>query len=765
MKDACSLSSRIRLLAHALAAQTPNWVWVAVTGLLGSALLLLRSEPLPPWLFLPLLLLLPWMGRQRLTLLLSIALLSAMALDYALGWHQRLSVEVKALDLQGEIVGQPQQSPALARFDLRPEAETVGLLRVVWYRPDQPLRTGQCWRFRLQLRPPHGSLNPGGLDYEAWLFRQAYAAQASVRVARPCDERDPLPAASARPHFADLGSVRAVASLHALLLGERSGMTDQDWTVLRRTGTSHLFAISGLHLGLMAGFGFFLGLLMWRLLLWRVLPRQRDVGVAAAVLVACAYAYVAGFGVPVQRALLMCLLGLLAVLSGRRKQMITIWAFALVVVMALEPKVVLSAGFWLSFLAALAIILYLQAFPEQGRLRQLLGIQLYLSLVLAPLSLFFFGGVAWLGLPVNLLLVPAFGVLLPVLLGAFMMARLLHWDGPLQLMLSVLEWLWQILERLAAVPGGYVHHSAPSLALLMVVMIGLLALPLLRLRGRVLTLILLLPLLLKGPVRPPDGAFWLWVWDVGQGQSVLVQTRHHAVLYDAGPAWAQGYDAGERVVVPAMHALGVRRLDRMLISHADMDHAGGAGAVAAALPIGERLGSGGQACRAGQAWAYDGVRFEVLHPAGAQGKDNNLSCVLRVVAASERAALLSGDIERLAELELLSRQAILRADVLLVPHHGSATSSSAEFIDAVTPRLALVSAGWRNRWNFPRPEVLARYRAAQVPLFISGASGAMKVEVGGELALRAWRASRPRLWREPMSQDAAGASHRLSFMP
>ncbi|HZY34212.1 MAG TPA: DNA internalization-related competence protein ComEC/Rec2, partial [Rhodanobacter sp.] len=258
--------------------------------------------------------------------------------------------------------------------------------------------------------------------------------------------------------------------------------------------------------------------------------------------------------------------------------------------------------------------------------------------------------------------------------------------------------------------------------------------------------------------RPAEGAFQVWVLDVGQGLSVLLRTRDHVLVYDAGARYPSGFDLGEAVVLPSIHALGISRLDMLMISHGDNDHAGGAEVVADAFPDAQRFTGEPsrmrvpmQQCVAGQGWQWDGVRFRVLNPArGAGDRDNDSSCVLLVEGRGGR-LLLTGDISSKMEPQVAAALGTGPSPVMLVPHHGSKTSSSAAFIAAVRPRLALVSAGWHNRFGHPKPEVLARYADAHVPVFDTARQGAMVLDFPADTPPRrepGWRQRQARYWRE-----------------
>jgi len=319
---------------------------------------------------------------------------------------------------------------------------------------------------------------------------------------------------------------------------------------------------------------------------------------------------------------------------------------------------------------------------------------------------------------------------------------------------------WWLLEQMAACPGAHWYLPEVRFWALLLALCG--AVWLFMPRGvplRWFGLVLFLPLLWPPLARPATGAFTVWVLDVGQGLSVVLRTGSHALVYDAGARYPSGFDLGEAVVTPSLHALGIGRLDMLMISHADNDHAGGAAAVAAAFP-GARRYAGEVArmhvpmapCLAGQAWSWDGVRFRVLNPRSARQspRDNDRSCVLLVEGGGGR-LLLAGDISDRIEPRVAAAVDQGPGPVLLVPHHGSSSSSSVGFIAALRPRLAIVSAGWRNRFGHPRPDVLQRYAAAGVPVLNTATAGAVEVDFPAAApphVVARWRHREARYWRE-----------------
>lgn len=640
-------------------------------------------------------------------------------------------------------------------------------IRASWYRTPETLRGGECWRLRLKLKAPHGSQNPNGFDYEGWLFRQGIAATATVRAAERCEPQGFYPVLRLRQGIRDrlqaaLPASPARAVLTALVLGDASGLRDADWAAFRRTGTSHLVAISGFNLAIVAGFAFWL--LRWAWGAWQPLTQRLPAQQAAALgaaLIATIYALLAGFEPPVTRALAMLLIALAALCLNRLASPYRVLALAWGAILLADPFAVLSAGLWLSF-GAVAAILWISS----GRLgrepgwRLALRVQLMLSLLLAPLTLFFFQGTAWIAPFVNLVAVPWFALLTPLAL----VAVLLLWIVPplavplLQLTDRALAVTHTALQALAETHGDSWLAAAPAPAALALALLA--ALLLVAPRGvplRVFAVLCLLPLCLPRQTAPARG-YTLTALDVGQGLAVVVRTANHTLLFDAGPASADGFDAGQSVVVPYLLGEGVRRLDLLIVSHGDLDHRGGAPAVRAALPVLEERGAmAGTPCAAGQGWEWDGVRFSILNgPASATGErspDNNGGCVLRIEAGGH-AALLPADIEQQAEARLVSSQpATLRAEVLLAAHHGSRTSSSPAFVEAVNPDLVIFPTGYANSYKHPRPEVVARYLQLGSTLHMTGHEGALSLHVDPDTglgAVTAWRRQWPRYWWAPV---------------
>lgn len=699
--------------------------------------------------------LLPWRGRA----LWSAAMLGVLLTVWRAGvllearWPPERHGETRTLT--GHIASLPEPQGRARRFLFEPQdAHGPRRIRVAWYDTDETPRGGECWRFELRLRTPHGSLNPGAFDYERWLFAQGIGATATVRDGARC----PGAASGLLALRQDLvDAVRAALDGHpatglvvALTVGDQSGLSDEDWDVFRATGTGHLVAISGFNIAIIAGVAFFLCRWLWALWppLCLRLPAQRA-GLLGAAALAGVYALLAGFEPPVQRAVLMLWIVLAAAWTHRLSQPARVLALAWVVVLLADPFAITAPGLWLSF-GAVAAIFYvsLNRLRAPGLWHGLVLLQLLIALALAPLTLFFFDGAAWIAPLANLVAVPFFTVMTPWALGALLLVLLapalgvplLGWAA------AALGGFREALAWLAQAPDLWLAASPPPAALALaaggvVLLLAPRGLPLRPLGG-----LCLLPLLAI-PLRPPPGGFEVGVLDVGQGLAVVVRTAQHTLLYDAGPAFDEGFDAGASVVAPFLLHHGVDRIDTLLLSHGDRDHSGGVGAVRRLLRIDHELGTErGEPCRAGQSWSWDGVRFAVLHPEGPGWEGNDASCVLRVDGPFS--VLLAGDIEAAAEAQLLARQA-LRAELLVAPHHGSRTSSTAGFVAAVQPEVVVYGAGWRNHFRHPRPEVTARYAAVGARQYVTGEGGAIRITRDaqtGRLEVREYRREAGRFW-------------------
>jgi len=698
------------------------------------------------------------------------------------GLRLRLAVESASL------AGAPVQLPAWIDLGwyhgVLQEAPDLAQLQ----RQPQRLRAGERWQMAVRLKAPHGARNPHGFDYELWLWEQGVQATGYVRAGQrdvpprriEATWRHPVEQArqtvrdaifdTLAPDITDALRVRLAGVVAALVTGDQRAIDRADWDVFRATGVAHLMSISGLHITLFAWLAAAVVQALWRrsqrLCLALPAPSAALIG---GVLLAALYALFSGWGVPAQRTVLMLATVSLLRLGGRRWPWPQVWLLACAVVVVPDPWALQQPGFWLSFVAVAvlfatdAVAVGARRTGVRGRFLSLLREQWVVTLALTPLGLLLFGQVSLVGLLANVLAIPWVTLVVTPLAFAGVV-----WAPLWQAAAWGVQGLAWVLQWLAAWPWAQVSvPAAPLWAGMAGVAGGVLLALRLPWQVRALGLPLLLPVLLWQDARPVPGRFELLAADVGQGNAVLVRTATHTLLYDAGPRYSRVSDAGARVLVPLLRALG-ERVDVLMLSHRDSDHTGGAFAVLAQQPQARLTGSiagdptlqalGPAApCLAGQRWQWDGVDFELLHPLpdtmgkGPQGQRSNaLSCVLRVVDAHGAAALLAGDIEAAQEQALVARGAALQADVLLVPHHGSKTSSSAPFLDAVQPRTALVQAAYRSRFGHPAPEVLQRLRERGIAVVESPRCGAATWASAQPDRVGCERQDRMRYWQHPV---------------
>jgi competence protein ComEC len=713
--------------------------------------------------------------------------LAGLHAGYALAGQLPAASEGREFVVQGRIEGLPQAEQRRTRFVLQidDDATQPDFLRgkrvqVSWYDdfgtrvpgPRTALRAGAEWRLSLRLRAPRGLSNPGGFDAERHALGNRVAATALVR--RPASAVQLAPphgvdawreAMSARIDVAVTG--QGAPYVRALALGDTRGLQDRDWEVLRSAGLTHLIAISGFHVGMVAGFFALAVQGVWWLLpvLGRHWPRRHAAAIGA-LLGGTGYAVIAGLSLPTVRTLLMIAVAVLFTLARRRGNTPQTLAIALLAVLLFDPLSVLFAGFWLSF-AGVAWLVWCLPARSMPLLRGFLAAQRVATIGLVPLTLALFDQVSLLGPLANLLAIPWWTlVVVPLALVGTALEAVMPGAGgwAWQVAAWCFEVSWRLFQWLARSPvAAWWAPESGAWALLLALLGAFWMLMPRGTPGRVLALLLWLPICLPDRELPAEGEAELMMIDVGQGLAMLIRTRSHVLLYDAGPAVPDGFDAGERVVVPALRASGVHRIDRMVLSHADADHAGGMGAVRAVFPVPDALAPLGapldvrERCTAGDEWSWDGVRFRFLHPSpGFPYLRNESSCVLRIETV-HGAALLTGDIGDVIEQRLLrDARADLRADVVLAPHHGSAGSSQPGFVRASGAGLVLVSAGHGNRFGHPRADVVQRWRESGAEVLNTADSGAIRVWLGREgVQVRERRPWRSRLWDAAERRRAA----------
>ncbi len=739
--------------------------------------------------------------------------------------QHRLSNELPAawegedVQLIGVIAGMPQQLERGERFEfdveqvLTPNAVIPMHISLSQYTEfarsferDSALKTanprsdvnagfhvGERWQLTVRLKRPHGTANPHGFDFEAWALERNIRASGYIR--KDAGNRLIAPAVFRPSYLVEMVREKIHARmttvlagkpyggiLQALAIGDDSGVSQEDWQIFLKTGTNHLVSISGLHITMLSGFAFALVYALWRRneTLTLRLPARKAAVIVGAV-VALQYALIAGFSVPTQRTLYMLSVFAWALWSGRNIAMARVLAYALLLVVVLDPWAVLAPGFWLSF-GAVAFISYAVGGRLQPPhwLRAAIHTQWAVTLGLMPLLLVLFQQVSLLSPVANAVAIPVISL---VVVPLTLLGSLLPLDSALFLSHWVMAQCMLFLAWISAFPLSTWQQQAPPLWTLPVAVAGVLVMLLPRgIPMRWLGVVGLLPMLLIVPERPDTGAMKVAVLDVGQGLAVVVQTRHHNLLYDAGPRYSSQSDSGSRIVVPYLRGEGIRQLDGMVISHNDNDHSGGMQSVlsqvktkwlASSLPEhavpNDAHGMPWKPhlhCLAGQRWQWDEVQFEMLYPTAAgyadnDIKDNDRSCVLRI-SSRYGSLLLVGDIEKKAEAELLADLPhALSSDVIVAPHHGSKTSSTAAFIEAVKPAAAIFTVGYRNRFRHPNKDVVDRYAASGANLYRSDADGAILLDFSahaagaasgqgvkhGAISIKRWRQQSPHYWQ------------------
>jgi competence protein ComEC len=655
-------------------------------------------------------------------------------------------------------------------------AKIASRISLMWYRTDAALlpelQAGQYWRLVTRLHRPRGNANPGGFDFEAWMLERDIRAVGYVRA-------DPAPhlikplvwragyllercREAARAHLqAALGERPYGGVIVALAIGDQQAIPADQWQVFTRTGVNHLISISGLHITMVASMAVLLMLRLWRLSerLMLIIPARRA-AVLCGLVVAIGYAAVSGFAVPAQRTVYMLAVVALALWNNWTTGPTGVLAAAAALVVVLDPMAVIAPGFWLSFGAVAVIMLVLGSrIGEQGWVRAWAHTQWAVTLALIPLLLALFQQVSLVSPLANAFAIPVVSLgVVPLSL----LAAVIPVDGLAYAAHELMALCMIVLKVLSDWPAAVWQQHAPAAWTIPIAVTG--AAWMLLPKGfpaRWVGASLMLPLFLSMPEGIPSGELQVTVLDVGQGLAVVVRTHEHALLYDAGPAFNEQIDAGDRIVVPYLRASGIRSLDAMIISHDHSDHTGGAMSVLQAVPVGwldsslpkthtlNLTATRARLCDAGQRWEWDGVSFGFLYPRAGDynfAKDNDRSCVLRI-SSPYGSVLLPGDIEKYSESRLLQSAGSLRSDVVIAPHHGSRTSSTPGFVHAVAPEVTVFSVGYLNRFGHPHPVVSARYRQAGSRTIRTDFSGAVLISVNSAgIAVENWRDTHRKYW-------------------
>ncbi len=672
-----------------------------------------------------------------------------------------VDLEGKTLIAEGRVVSLPEYRDKGIRFEFEIEKLVTGdgkvfpgpgKVRLNWYEGKAEMIPGQIWQLSVRLKRPYGFMNPGGFDYEAWLFQYRIKATGYV-VNRATNSYTGLSAGGTINRIRyllrqginnNLDGSTYTGLIAGLSIGDRSQISKAANDTLIRTGTNHLLSISGLHISLVAGLFYFLVLKFWSfsgtLPLRIAAPR---VAILAAIIAACGYAVLAGLSIPTQRSLIMVTVIMLGIFSHRRYPFSKVFCTALLSVLVLDPFATLNAGFWLSF-SAIAIIAYgMSCRVDVDNLWWRWGRTQYLVAIgLMPVLLLLFGQYSTAGMLANLVAIPWVSfITTPLALAGTVLVSLFEPAGRLFLQLAdgSLDLLWPFLEWLANMEGAVWQQPSISVWVMGAGIIG--AMILLQPEGlpaRWVGLVWMLPLFFPLKQRPDENELWFTLLDVGQGLSAVIHTRNHTLVYDTGASFSENFNAGSAVVVPYLRELGVDTIDTLIISHGDNDHIGGSKDVLAAFPktpvltsVPDKIKHHSVAeCLAGQSWQWNGVDFRMLHPSETDGNTgNNRSCVLKVSTAGY-AILLSGDIEKQVENQLIKKYSgELAAQILVAPHHGSKTSSTTGFINTVAPEMVLFPVGYRNRFKHPNQDIIDRYENRGISMYDTARHGAMIIKI------------------------------------
>tara|TARA_R110000850_G_scaffold41765_14_gene107493 strand:- start:35281 stop:37545 length:2265 start_codon:yes stop_codon:yes gene_type:complete len=676
----------------------------------------------------------------------------------------------------GEVYGIPVRDGRRVQFNLRLDEASTNLklqkLRLSWYGDQASLQPGQVWQLQVRLRRPRGYVNPGGFDYQAWLIQQGFSATGYVRTSpqnRLLEQRWSLDRLRyqlqqkiAESHVND----DAQALMSALTIGDRSHISKDLWYRLSLLGVIHLLVVSGLHIGFVAAMGYGTGSLLAKCFTLICQPvNARYTGAVFSLVFALSYSALAGFSLPTQRALIMVMAALVALLANRYVGRAMIFGLALVGVALIDPLAIMGAGFWLSFGAVAGLLWLVPAVNHVPKWRLFFRVQwLMFLLLILPLA-FWQLPVAWFSPLVNSVAIPwvSFLVVPLCLLGVVI----------IPISPGVAEWLWWLagkqLEWFVLLTGEltvpawlplYSPWPLTGLSLfLMSCIAGLVLLPR-GIPGRYLAIPLAVALFYLPTGRQVP--LTVTVLDVGQGLSIVVQTRRHTLVYDTGPGYAGGYDAGSALVAPFLRRQGVTGLDALVVSHSDNDHAGGvAGLLRHYSPTMWLVGSpaveetvpASEQCRAGQFWRWDDVEFRILHPADSRQKNNNNhSCVL-AISYLDQVILLPGDIDASVEHRLLPQLQQMAADkkqfaLLIAPHHGSKTSSSKQFLAVIRPQQVVFSAAYRHHFGHPAESVVQRYLMQGSTVWNTAEQGALifRWQASGEFSMTAQRKQARRYW-------------------
>ena len=686
------------------------------------------------------------------------------------------AVEGQLVQISGTIISIPEQHGLGLKFNFKVQSlqhasehwPAPGVVQLSWYHSKQRLTVGDSWSLYVKLKRPRAFANPGGFDTEKYFFQQRIYALGVVNNKQPvkliASKLSSQPINRLRQHLLEIitdlaGPEEFFGIITALILGIKSYIPIQQLTVLRDTGTAHLMAISGLHIGLLAATIFFVIKITYRKLLFRYSITAPIIAALVALIITISYALLAGFAIATQRALIMVIVMLWSILARRKVTIMQGYCFSMLGVLCIDPFAVMSVGFWLSFIA---VALLLIASVGVTGITKWCKPQLALLFGMLPLTALYFQQITFIAPLANLIAIPIVSIIIVPLLILAIVTMMINFHISKILLLSannILHGLWYYLEHINHLHAVYVTASAAPIWLVVCAIIGSFWLFAPRgIPGRYWGLLPLLAIFIPKTSVLEQGQLEFTLLDVGQGLAAVIKTKNHVLVYDTGP--------GPNIVWPFLKSQGISKINTLMISHADKDHIGGAKGLLQHIMVEQVLTSDTNAllthqpqqCVIGQHWQWDGVDFKVLHPPNLaivkknkNNKRNNNSCVL-LVQSSEQRLLLTGDIEAVSEQLLVKNFAKqLAADILVVPHHGSKSSSSLEFIKAVQPQYAIISVGHINQYGHPKQQVLSRYQSLDINILTTAEHGAILFKLAEKhkkILPRCYRIEHSAFWRE-----------------
>lgn len=675
----------------------------------------------------------------------------------------------KSILVKGHVFNLAQQSHDKSRFVFSVNQPFNARVQLSWYGKNLPLLTpGDQYQLLVKLKHNNSYQNIAGFDYEKHLFSNNIHATGYVK--KSIDNQFIANSGLSSIHTIRENirqSIQPVLQIfefsgvmNALIIGDRSLISDNHWQLFQSTNTTHLSVISGLHIGLVAGLVFWLSQQLWRLCPRCLLYAPSQIFASYLGLIsALSYAVVAGFSVPTQRALIMAGVVFISIILRRNHNIWQLYGLALLLVLMLSPLSVYSIGFWLSFYVVAIIIYAAKQHQNRSYLFRLIYIQLLITIGTMPLVAWFFGVGSIFSPIANLIAIPVFSIIATPfsLIGAVMTGIGLDSLAQYCFMLvnetlALLSIILNFLSQLDFNTWDFHHRSSVGLILLILLVAVLLSPSGLKFNSIALGLILWI---VFWPTPKVDFAkAKITFLDVGQGLSIVVKTQHHTMLFDTGASYASGFSLGDRVVTPFLKASGVKQIDKLIISHGDNDHIGGLESILENFEVksiltsaGEKIKQQSQSCQSGQKWRWDGIDFEILNPnINHSLKGNNASCVLKI-SNENLSVLLSADIEKKAEKYLVKTLGNkLKSDVLLAPHHGSKTSSSPAFLAAVDPKIVVISSGYKNRFKHPAPIVVNRYENLAIKILNTSCSGQIDILLGDQLTIQQYRKENARFY-------------------